>query len=160
MAIKFHCLANHVKYIHGRYRDMTFEPKLAFYNNALIIWKQFIDDIELNCYLDIGDIHREIGECYTHFSLNDYQNAEIHYNLALENYEQAENIDVFLNAEYIYLTKIKHGDKKYLENLLKSYDSDDFILFAPVNRLPKLYETMRSKYAKIEHHLIVMASQI
>ncbi|CAF1493780.1 unnamed protein product [Rotaria sp. Silwood1] len=163
-AIGSHCVANHIDHRYGN-AYVQFSSRLAIYNNALVIWQQYIDDIELNCYLDMGDIHMEIGRCYTHFLFRDYKKAEIHFNLALENYELAqksvfignnEKTDVYENVIDIYQIKTDHGDKSsktlemaiknrqsYVEHLLKSRDSNDITLVEPFERLAELYKSVK-----------------
>ncbi|CAF4643735.1 unnamed protein product, partial [Rotaria sp. Silwood2] len=161
LAIRSHCLANHTEHRYSSALSI-FQRSIANYENALVIWWKYIDDIELNCRLDIGDIHMEIARCYTHHLVKNDEQAKIHLNLALKNYELAqksvlignnEKTDVYENVIDIHQMNIDYGDnsketlemalknrESYVEHLLKCCDPNDVILAEPLEKLAKLYK--------------------
>ena len=103
LAIRSHCIANHHDQGYGT-TEQRFQPRLAFYENALVIWQQYRDDTELNCHLDIADIHIEMDRCYTHFLIQDNEKDTYHFNLALDHYEQAQNTAFIEDSEKTYMS--------------------------------------------------------
>ena len=163
LAVRSHCVANHHEQRYGSAEE-RFQSRLANYNNALVIWQQFMDDTELNYCLDIGDIHMEIGRCYTHFLVQNDEKAKIQFNLALKYYQLAqknefieynEKTDVFENVIDIYQIKIDYEDKSietlemalqnrqnYVEHILEFHDPNDFVLIEHFEKLADLYKSI------------------
>lgn len=156
MAIRFHCFANH--------DSIQLKTRIENYRKALEIWEMYVDDIELNCHLDIADIHREMGEFYSHGKIKQYDEAEAHYDLALNEYNLAienvsiamnEKVYVYENLDDVYERKIASSylDKfdrifemalknrmDYVDYLLKYYNAADVSLAEPLKKLAEFYE--------------------
>ncbi|CAF3324992.1 unnamed protein product [Rotaria socialis] len=164
-AVRFHCLANHEQYRYGSILS-TFKSRATNYYKALEIWRTYVNDIELNCHLDIADIHFEMAECHAHILVEEYKLAEIHYDLALENYILAqqsisiENNDktcIYEKLDDIYQMKMKIANvnsnsdifemalknrKDYVTHLIESNQPNDVTLASSYKNLAEMYKSV------------------
>jgi tetratricopeptide (TPR) repeat protein len=168
MAVKFHCLANHEE---GRYDSIfnVFERKMDSYMKALTIWHDYVDDRELNCHLDIADIHREIAQCYAHYSVKNYEQTTFHCDLALTNYKLAqesvlignnEKTSVYEKLHDIYQMKMMIDDRggiiemalqnreDHVKHMLTFCHPNDVRIARSLEELAKLYKSV-NKYDEV-----------
>jgi hypothetical protein len=92
---------------HLQYREKTLHSALVEYHRALKIWSSFVDDIDLNCSIDIGHIYTQIGICHqwlgSEYSTikDNFDQAHSYYQTAHNNarseHEQTETLDHLAN---------------------------------------------------------------
>ena len=163
MAIRSHCLVNHEE---SRYDSALkkLNKRIENHQKALELWEMYVDDIELNCHLDIADIHRQMADFYGHITIKQHDEAEAHYDSALKEYELAlknvftsinEKKYIYENLDDIYERKIAsssldNSDRifemalknriDYVDHLLKYYNATDVSLAGPLKKLAEFYE--------------------
>lgn len=137
-AMKSHCLA-----IYQQFLEEHFSQALIHYEEALKLWSPFMNDEELNCFIDLGEINYQIGYCFN-FELNNVKKAMMHYDQSINFYELSisekfslsnnERIRVYQELALVYerrnrlkrhttvddLSKVKYKEL-YFENVFKSY---------------------------------------
>ncbi|CAF4303732.1 unnamed protein product [Rotaria magnacalcarata] len=83
------------------------------------MWFEYINDAELNCYVDVGKIYKGIGDCYPD-ELDDKNAARKHYDLAIEYFQEAiehtatdyEKIEIFDLLSDVYKSKMEISNDK------------------------------------------------
>ncbi|CAF3375458.1 unnamed protein product [Rotaria socialis] len=98
---------------------------LSTRSEVLTMWFEYINDAELNCYVDVGKIYKGIGDCYPD-ELDDKNAATKHYDLAIEYFEAAiehtatdyEKIQIFDLLSDVYKSKmeISNDEKEQIHN--------------------------------------------
>lgn len=95
-------------------RQSNYLLAMASYDEALKNWLKYINDDELNCYIDIVQIHIAMGRCYkNHVKDNDMTRQ--HFDLAIA-YSQL----AFANVNMTDYEKVKMFDQLY--NLCKDME--------------------------------------
>ncbi|CAF0946668.1 unnamed protein product [Didymodactylos carnosus] len=160
LAIKYFCQARSQGYETGADKHAI----LSNCEKALEIWHEYINDDELNCYVDIAQIHREIFWFHIN-KIEDLNTYKKHYELAINYYQLAIDkaltdyekavIYVELSSVYkIYFTDDKNEREdvrlmaiKYmelcLELTLKYRSSNDFMIGDIFQELGRLYESIQ-----------------
>ncbi|CAF1488828.1 unnamed protein product, partial [Didymodactylos carnosus] len=114
---------------------------LSQYDEAINIWLNYLKDDELNCSIDIGEIHKDIGTVYQIYT-DDTNRAEEHYKMSFSYLQSAierstteqEKIDILVKLISIviecelYESLDKYDDaliyyEKAFEAAVKSKDS-------------------------------------
>ena len=137
-AMKTHCLA-----VYQQWQKEDFSQALIHYEEALKLWSPFMNDEELNCFLDFGEIHYQIGYCFN-FEFKNFKEAKIHYDQSIHFYELSisekfslsnyERIQVYKALALVYerRKRLKHDttvdnrsqvkyQELYFENIFKCY---------------------------------------
>ena len=131
------------------FQEKKYSEALIYSNDALQIWNSFLDDKQLNCYVDIAQIHENLSYYYQ-YSLQDQIKAEQEYlksiyylKLSLKNCEtDYERMKIYEKLSLIERHRIKFDgysindtdmilryEQLSLANMLEYY-SDDQIQFA------------------------------
>ncbi|CAF4271617.1 unnamed protein product [Rotaria magnacalcarata] len=110
-------------YYLGRYPEKHIEEiyvsALSTRSEVLTMWFEYINDAELNCYVDVGKIYKGIGDCYPD-ELDDKNAARKHYDLAIEYFQEAiehtatdyEKIEIFDLLSDVYKSKMEISNDK------------------------------------------------
>lgn len=137
-AMKSHCLA-----LYQQFQKEDYSKALMHYEEALKLWSSFMNDDELNYFLDLGEIHYQIGYCF-HFELNNHNKAKSHYDQSIHFYELSisekfstsnyERIQVYKALALVYerRKRLKHNvtvdylrqvkcNELYFENIFRFY---------------------------------------
>ncbi|CAF4361612.1 unnamed protein product [Rotaria sp. Silwood2] len=90
-----------------QYRKRLYQTALDEYNRALMIWRSFNDDKDLNCSIDIGHTYTLIGICYQSLGIDEQvikknlDRAHKYYKIAHKNsrceHERTETLDCLAN---------------------------------------------------------------
>ncbi|CAF3331652.1 unnamed protein product, partial [Rotaria sp. Silwood2] len=118
-------------YYLGRYPEKHIEEiyasVLSTRSDVLTMWFEYINDTELNCYVDIGKIYKGIGDCYPE-ELDDENAATKHYDLAIKYFQSAientatdyEKIEIFDLLSDVYRSKmeISNDENEQIQNCL------------------------------------------
>lgn len=98
---------------------------MAYYQQILPIWHEFLDDEDLNCLMDLANTHYSLARCY-HNGLKDHCSAEKEYLQAMEFYKRAlENHRIKLNGYDSNETEmiVRHNELR-LANMLDFYPTN------------------------------------
>ncbi len=157
-AMKSHCLA-----IYQQFQEENFHQALSHYEEALKLWSPFMNDEELICFVDFGEIHYQIGCCFN-FELKNFNKAKMHYDQSIHFYELAiskkssltnyERIQVYNELALVYerrsrlkrdkiedyLSKVKYREL-YFENIFKCYSPKNTIdAWSTLDNIADTYE--------------------
>jgi tetratricopeptide (TPR) repeat protein len=160
-AIKSQCLAGH-KFNPKSYHT---EP-ITYFEQALKIWNDYIEDDEFNCLTIIGEIHKQMGVWYEIRHPTDKNLAITHCDLAISYMKSAiertqtdyERIETLNRLASIYDCKMNISNNikenammciKYLQlaiqEMLKYYSKHDYMIISRVKDLAE-YLVLVDKY--------------
>ncbi|CAF0889740.1 unnamed protein product [Didymodactylos carnosus] len=161
LAVKFHSLANYYRGWKGK----NYISAISNYCLALEVLLECICDDELNCTIEIGEIHNKIGWCYK-YELQDYNMAKKHYDLSISYYQSVieklttedEKIKFVNLLEDIYEMKmdISIDENEKLENglmLIKYKEQNlDYLLKSNLKNVVREIEDIGFVYESISKY--------
>jgi hypothetical protein len=103
-------------------KEKDYTEALSNYNKALSIWHQFIDDEELNCFVDIGHTHQSLA-LYYQYDINDHTQAEKHYLEAIQYFKLALKKSTTNYERMKIYEKLSYLEKHRMK--LPGYDPND-----------------------------------
>ncbi|CAF1377734.1 unnamed protein product [Didymodactylos carnosus] len=172
LATKFHSLGlrhqrTELNYTELNDSELNYIAALSNYDQALNIWLEYINDNELNCSFDIGQLHKLIGQIYQYYvDIQDKNRANKHYDLAISYYQSAiekvatdyEQINIQSQISFVYKYRMEISNDeneriqnnlmaiKYREltvqNMLKYYLSNDIEIGRCMIHLADLYKSI------------------
>ncbi|CAF2645663.1 unnamed protein product [Rotaria sp. Silwood2] len=101
-------------------KEKNYTAALSNYSEALTIWYKFIDDEELNCFIDIGLIHQTLALCYQ-YDIKDHSLAEKEYLEAIQYFKIALNKATTDYERMKVYEKLSYLEKHRIQ--LTGYDS-------------------------------------
>lgn len=129
--------------------------QLQPYKKATEMWMEYVDDVEINCFVEIGNIHRRIASYYSYFDQETmakeyYELAVVCYQCAIENtateYEQMKINDLLAWVDRSDLENTRTAieyKKLHLENMLCYKFTDEFMICDAVESIGKLYKDIK-----------------
>lgn len=160
-AIKLQCLGTQ-----NREVSRCHTEAISYYKQALEIWNNYLEDNELNCLMDISEIHKIISVCYEDRYPTDKNLAMTHCDLAISYMTSAiekahtdyEKINTMNRLVNIYSCKMHISNNirenapmaiKYLEvsiqEMLKYYLENDNMIISRIVKLAGLFYSI-AKY--------------
>jgi hypothetical protein len=140
-------------------QEQNYITAILYYNKALSVWHEFIDDEELNCFTDMGHIHQRLARCYQ-CDIEDQQTlAEKHYLEAIQYFKLAvkkatthyERMKIYEKLLYLEKHRMKlvgydpndiqmvlRYEELGIANMLQHYNNDSVQLGQALVRLAEL----------------------
>ncbi|CAF4001910.1 unnamed protein product, partial [Rotaria sordida] len=139
-------------------KEKDYTKALSNYDEALSIWHKFINDEELNCFIDIGLVHQNLALCYQ-YDIKDHNLAEKEYLEAIQYFKIAmkkvttdyERMKIYEKLSYLEkhrmqltgydptnMEMIHRYEELSIANMLQYYDDDKVQLGHTLQQLAKL----------------------
>lgn len=136
-------------------KQEEYTKAISHFSEARDIWSKFINDEELNCYIDIGTIHQGLGKCHQ-FGMKNDSLAENEYLQAIEYFKMG-----LKKAKTSYERMKLYEKLSYLERdriYLAGYDQTDMNLILRYETL--CIASMRQYYSEDSVQLAYTLAQL